>query len=116
MTLLGGGETVTVVAVKIGFDEDGNPIKSDAGVDIRGCVVEPVGQATIDDRDIVSGDTTTLRVLAPAGTVVDEGAKVRYRGEAYVVKFAPFDYAGGRRPVLARHRPRVVFVIERMRT
>lgn len=116
MTLLGGGETVTVVAVETGFDEDGNPVKRDAGVEIHGCVVEPVGQATIDDRDIVSGDTTSLRVLAPGGTVVDEGAQVKFRGESYVVKFAPFDYAPGRRPVLARHRPRVVFVIERMRT
>lgn len=117
MSLLDGrdGETLEIVAEHERYDPDGNPIRSAAGGVIRHCVVEPVGQATIDDRDVVSGDTTTLRVLAPAGTVVEEGARVRYRRDVYTVKFDPFDYSRGRRPVLARHRPRTLFLIERIR-
>lgn len=117
MSLLDGGdgETLHVVAAATTYDPDGNPTPHPEGGAIRHCVVEPAGQATIDDRDVVSGDTTTLRVLAPAGTVVEEGARVRYRGDEYTVKFEPFDYSVGRRPVLARHRPRTLFLIERIR-
>lgn len=117
MSLLDGGdgETLHVVAEATAYDPDGNPIPHPEGEAIHHCVVEPAGQATIDDRDVVAGDTTTLRVLAPAGTVVEEGARVRYRGDLYTVKFDPFDYSIGRRPVLARHRPRTLFLIERIR-
>ena len=117
MSLLDGGdgETLQVVATATTYDPDGNPIEHPEGAVIRHCVVEPAGQAKIDDRDVVSGDTTTLRVLAPAGTVVEEGARVKYRGDLYTVKFDPFDYSVGRRPVLARHRPRTLFLIERIR-
>ena len=117
MSLLDGrdGETLHVVATSVTYDPDGNPVEHAEGEAIHHCVVEPVGQATIDDRDVVSGDTTTLRVLAPAGVVVDEGARVMFRGDEFVVKFDPFDYSRGRRPVLSRHRPRTVFLIERIR-
>lgn len=117
MSLLDGGdgETLEVIAAATTYDPDGNPIRHPEGDAIHHCVVEPAGQATIDDRDVVSGDTTTLRVLAPAGTVVEEGARVLYRGDVYAVKFEPFDYSIGRRPVLARHRPRTLFLIERIR-
>lgn len=117
MSLLNGGdgETLVVIASETTYDPDGNPIRHPEGGSIHHCVVEPAGQATIDDRDVVSGDTTTLRVLAPAGTVVEEGARVRYRGDEYTVKFEPFDYSIGRRPVLARHHPRTLFLIERIR-
>lgn len=117
MSLLDGGdgETLQVFATATTYDPDGNPIRHTEGQAIHHCVVEPADQATIDDRDVVSGDTTTLRVLAPAGTVVEEGARVHYRGDEYRVKFDPFDYSIGRRPVLARHRPRTLFLIERIR-
>lgn len=111
----GDGETITVLRADDGFDPDGNPITHPQGEPIHNCVVEPAGQASIDGRDIVAGDTTTLRVLAPPGTVVEEGATVIFRGDEYVVKFAPFDYSIGRRPALARHRPRTLFLIEQVR-
>lgn len=111
----GDGETITVLSAGDGFDRDGNPLEHPEGETIFGCVVEPAGQTKIEDRDVVSGDTTTLRVHAPAGTVVEEGATVLFRGEEYVVQFVPFDYSVGRRPALARHQPRTLFIIEQAR-
>lgn len=111
----GDGETILVLADDDGFDPDGNPIAHPEGEPIHNCVVEPAGQTDIDGHDVVSGDTTTLRVHAPAGTVIEEGAVVVYRGEEYVVKFPSFDYSRGRRPALARHRPRTLFIIEQAR-
>ena len=80
---------------------------------IEDCVVGPQGQAVIEGQGFFSGDTTTLQVLAPPGSVIAEGEVVQVRGVDYKVKHVPFDYSVGRRPWLSSHRPRTVFVIER---
>lgn len=95
------------------FDPDGEIIPGSGRREIAGCVVAPSGQAKITDDGIVDGDTTTLEVVAPGGSVIREGERVVWRGVEYVVKHVPFDWSVGRRPALSRHRPRTVFTVER---
>lgn len=106
------GETITV----LGEDyetPDGRIVESTRKQHIHGCVVHPVGQSETDDVDVWDGDTRELRVLAPAGTAVENGQRVEFRGVEYVAKHTSFDYAPIRRPVIARHRVGVVFHIIR---
>lgn len=83
---------------------------------IQHCIVGPSG----DNRDAggtadgyVHADINKIQVLAPPGTKVEEGTVIRVRGEEYVVDFTPFDYSVGRRAVVRRHRPKVLFTASR---
>ena len=80
---------------------------------IDGCVVGLQGQADVNGGGVWDGDATTLEVLAPGGTVIEEGERVIFRGDEYTVAHVPFDWSVGRRPVNPRHRPRTRFLIER---
>lgn len=80
---------------------------------IPNCVVSPAGDQVVRGEGFVQGDLQKLQVLAPAGTVLEEGRQVKIRGEVFRVEFAPFDYSHGRRPALGRHRPRVLFTVVR---
>lgn len=93
-------------------DWDGNLVPGAGSREIHDCVVSPVGQSRIEQDDF-DGNTKMLQVLAPAGTAIAEGDEVTIRGLEYRVQFAPFDWSHGRRPALARHRPRVAFTVER---
>lgn len=106
------GETITV----IGEDyetPDGRVVENTRKQYIDNCVVHPVGQSETEDVDVWDGDTRELRVLAPAGTAIENGQRVEFRGVEYVTKYTSFDYAPIRRPVIARHRVGVVFNIVR---
>ena len=105
-------ETIRSIGREV-VDADGRRKLVGTPRDIEDCVVGPEGQAVIEGQGFFSGNTTTLQVLAPAGTVIAEGEVVRVRGVDYKVKHVPFDYSVGRRPWLSSHRPRTVFVIER---
>lgn len=95
-------------------DSDGNITEGAGNRVIDGCVVDMAGQSGIDGDDVVDGNSDTLKVLAPPGTVVREGERVMIRGVEYTIAYIPFDYSVGRRPVLGRrHRPRTVFIAER---
>lgn len=110
------GETIRVLGTET-WDEYGGLDLEDNARTITGCVVSPVGQTDISTDAVWGGDDTTLQVLAPAGTVIAEGETViladRNTADQWTVKHVPFDWSIGRRPALARHRPRVVFIIER---
>lgn len=81
--------------------------------EVPGCVVGLQGQASIDGGGVWDGDATTLEVLAPGGTLINEGDEVEFRGERYHVTHVPFDWSVGRVPACSVHRPRVRFLIER---
>lgn len=81
--------------------------------EIPNCVVSPAGDQVVRGDGFVHGDLSKLQVLAPPGCEVEEGQRVQIRGLVYRVEFAPFDYSVGRRPLLARHRPRVMFTVVR---
>lgn len=104
-------ETVIVVG-KDEYDWDGNLLPGNSEREIHNCVVSPAGQSRIDQPG-VDGNTSTLEVLAPAGSVISEGDVVTIRGLVYEVKFVPFDWSTGRRPANPRHRPKVAFTVER---
>lgn len=107
------GETVFIKGGVIGRDSRDRPTYG-PDVPVEHCVVSPAGDQVIRGDDFVHGDITKLQVLAPAGTVVKDGDIVVIRGEDYTVQqLKSFDYSVGRRPAVARHRPKVVFVVER---
>ena len=107
------GETVKLLSEE--------PIRSDYGTvlgwtveqEIPHCVVSPAGDQVVRGDGFMQGDISKLQVLAPAGTVVEEGRHVEIRGHVYRVEFTPFDYSVGRRPALTRHRPKVLFTVSR---
>lgn len=95
-------------------DPDGNLIAGVHERTIYDCVVDVAGQTTINGDDVPDGNTDTLRILAPGGTLIKEGERVIVRGDEYRVQFVPFDYSvGRRRPAVTRHRPRTLFIVER---
>ena len=61
----------------------------------------------------VHADVKKLQVIAPPGTIVEEGMTIRIRGLLYTVDFTPFDYSVGRKPVVRSHKPKVVFTVSR---
>lgn len=107
------GESVFIRGELLGRDPRSRPIYGQDR-EVPGCVVSPAGDQVIKGDDFVHGDITKLQVFAPAGTVVEDGDVVVIRGEEYTVQQRrSFDYSVGRRPVLRRHRPKVMFVVER---
>lgn len=76
------------------------------------CRVQPLvlAQDVGVDRE---GVFETLRVFAPAGTVVRSGCEVKIRGEWFTVLEPPHNFAEFRRPALGRHRPSLVFTCSR---
>lgn len=105
-------ETVIVVGSPV-VDRYGDVIDNGGRREISGCVVGLLGQAEVDGPGVWDGDSTVLEVLAPPGTVIDQGDIVEVRGERYVVKHVPFDWSVGRRAAHHRHRPPVRFLVER---
>ncbi|MCS5479832.1 hypothetical protein NYP18_09185 [Corynebacterium sp. YIM 101645] len=105
-------ETINVLG-RESKDRDGHLVFTPDHREIPGCVVDIDGQSKVQGEDVPDGNTDRLRVLAPAGTVLQVGDIVRVRGEEYTVQYAPFDYSVGRRPVLRRHRPKTLFIVER---
>lgn len=95
------------------LDADDKLIPGSGRREIPDCVVDTAGQSKINGEDVPDGNTDTLRVLAPAGTVIKQGERVEVRGDEYKVKHIPFDASVGRRPALARHRPRTLIIVER---
>lgn len=107
------GESVFIRGNVTGRDHRGRPIYG-ANRELKHCVVSPAGDQVIRGDDFVHGDITKLQVIAPGGVAVDDGDVVVIRGEDYVVQqLQSFDYSVGRRPVVASHRPKTVFVVER---
>ena len=95
-------------------DPDGRLIRGGLERVIDDCVVDTAGQSTINGADVPDGNTDTLRILAPAGSNIRVGERVKVRGVEYVVKFIPFDYSHSRRrPAVAYHRPRTLIIVER---
>lgn len=83
-------------------------------MEVPGCVVSPAGDQVVQGDGYVHGDITKYQILAPPGTVFRDGDVVRVRGEEFVVDpLLSFDYSIGRRPVLRRHRPRVMVTVSR---
>ena len=107
-----GGETIIAKTAPV-VDRYGDVVQPAGEREIHGCVVGLQGQSDINGGGVWDGDATTLEVLAPPGTVVEEGAVIICRGLEYTVSHVPFDWSVGRRPVNARHRPRVRFLIDR---
>lgn len=93
------------------YDPDGYYVAGEV-TSVAGCVVYPTGASTITDVDF-DGDTSRLTVLAPAGTRVQVGGRAVIRGETYRVVHVPFDWAHGRRPAVAQHRPKLEIYVER---
>ncbi len=113
VTVRTGGESVFIRGEVIDRDYRGRPIYGEDR-EIPGCVVSPAGDQVIKGDDFVHGDISKLQVIAPPGTVVSDGDVVVIRGEDFTVnQLESFDYSVGRRPALRRHRPPVVFVVER---
>ncbi|MEJ6013814.1 hypothetical protein WG936_08195 [Corynebacterium sp. H127] len=76
-------------------------------------IVSPLGGGQFSTDTITDGSTKQLQVLAPAGTAVKEGDILRIRGLEYRVKEIPWDWSMNRRPVLARHAPKVQIMCDR---
>lgn len=95
-------------------DPDGRLIRGGLERVIDDCVVDTAGQSTINGDDVPDGNTDTLRILAPAGSNIRVGERVKVRGVDYVVQYIPFDYSyARRRPAVAYHRPRTLIIVER---
>lgn len=94
-------------------DADDNIIPGSGRRPIDDCVVDTDGQSKINGEDVSDGNSDRLRILAPAGTVLKEGQVLEIRGERYLVAHIPFDHSIGRRPVMSRHRPKVLIIAER---
>lgn len=105
-------ETVVVVGAPT-VDRYGDVVDNGDYREIPGCVVGLRGQVEVDGPGTWDGDATVLEVLAPPGSVINQGDVVEVRGERYVVKHVPFDWSVGRRAAHPRHRPPVRFLVER---
>lgn len=110
--LVSQGETVKVLGDAV-RNEYGAVLGWTVDHEIPNCMVSPAGDQVVNGDGYVQGDLSKLQVLAPPGAAVEEGQRVQIRGLVYRVEFTPFDYSVGRRPMLARHRPRVVFTVIR---
>lgn len=107
-----GSETVTILGAGGGVDDDGYPLPGTADVEVPGCIVQLA--STDESRELDrTAQLESLRVFAPAGTVIESDRVVRIRGQVYRVVGIPFDWSITRRPVLGAHRPRVEFTVER---
>lgn len=102
------GETVTVLG-ELTYSDYGKLLGSEVVATIEHCVIGPAGDSEATDDGYFTADVNRLTVYAPPGTVVEDGARVDIRGRVYVVQARGFDYSVGRRPVVPRHRPKVVF-------
>lgn len=105
------GETILLIDSVV-RDKYGALIRYE-GTEVEHCVIVPAGSATQEGIGFDHADTTKLQVLAPPGTVVAEGQRILIRDELFVVEYPSFDYSRGRRPVVRRHRPKVVFTVAR---
>lgn len=90
------------------FDDDGFlvPGVPDRPVPIKS--VQPIALEEVNEDDR-QGVKDALRVWAAAGEVVTPGDEVTVRGLRYRIVKTGWDWSAHRRPVLARHRPGVVF-------
>lgn len=102
------GETVTVLG-ELTYSDYGKLLGSEVVATIEHCVIGPAGDSEATDDGYFTADVNRLTVYAPPGTVVEDGARVDIRGRVYIVQARGFDYSVGRRPVVPRHRPKVVF-------
>ncbi len=76
-------------------------------------MISPVNYQVIKEGGFARRDISKLQVLAPPGASVSDGGVVVVRGEYHIVRQRQsFDYSIGR-PVLRRHQPKVVFIVER---
>lgn len=107
------GEVIKLLASEPTRNEYGAVLGWKVEQSVPGCVISPAGDQVVRGDGFVHGDLSKLQVIAPAGTQVREGQHVQIRGDIYRVEFEPFDYSVGRRPVLGRHRPRVLFTVVR---
>ena len=92
-------------------DDDGNLVGGGDPVTVT-CRVQPL----VLDEDVArdkDGTFTELRVFAPAGTRVTARSEVWILGVLFRVSEPPHNWSMYRRPVLARHRPSVVFIAKR---
>lgn len=112
MTLGQGYETVTITPRAGGVDEYGYPLPAPPAREVRGCIVQPTVLAQDSGRDR-TGQVLEYRVIAPAGTVVEDKDTVMIRGRRFTATAEAHDYSIHRRPALAAHRPRVEFIAAR---
>lgn len=107
------GETLLIRGEIIDRDPRGRPIYG-PDIPVEHCVVSPAGDQVVKGGGFAHGDISRLQIIAPAGTEVCDGNVVVIRGEEFIVEqWRSFDYSVGRRPVLRRHQPKVVFIVER---
>lgn len=108
------GETIFRLADDVELDRFGVPLDRPIVGQVDHCVVSPAGDQVVQGDGYVHGDVSKYQILAPPGTVFRDGDVVRVRGEEFVVDpLLSFDYSIGRRPVLRRHRPRVMVTVSR---
>lgn len=112
MTLGQGLETVTVRPRRGGVDEYGYPLPAAPPLRVTGCIVQPTVLAQDSGRDR-TGQVLEYRVIAPAGTTVEDKDVVTIRGRDFTVTAEAHDYSLYRRAVLSSHRPRVEFIAAR---
>lgn len=112
MSLGQGYETVTVQPRSGGVDAYGYPLPPGSPRHIEGCVVQPTVLSQDSGRDR-TGQVLEYRVIAPAGTVIEDKDAVLIRGRRFTVTAEAFDYSTHRRPALSSHRPRVEFIAKR---
>lgn len=110
-----GTETVVLLGTPGGVDDDGHPLPGTDDQPIGGCTVQLNVTSDDVDRDR-DGTSLTLRVFAPPGTQVAKYRDVMIRGERFRIVGVPFDWSTNRRPLFARHRPRVEFLATRGET
>lgn len=109
------GETITIMS-PARYNQFGSELERTVVSEIPNCVIAPAGdtqQLGGSAAGYVHADVKKLQVIAPPGTIVEEGMTISIRGLLYTVDFTPFDYSVGRKPALSRHKPKVVFTVSR---
>jgi len=107
------GETIQFLGDPV-RDQWGTLLGREVLAEVPHCVVSPAGDQVVTGDGFVHGDITRYQILAPAGTVFRDGDVVRVRGEEFVVDpLQSFDYSIGRRPVVRRHKPKVIITVSR---
>lgn len=91
-----------------GVDDDGYPLPGTEDREATAKNIQPLSLEEMSDED-KQGVIDTLRVWLARGESVSEGDEVTVRGLRYRVRKTAWDWGRNRRPVLARHRPGVVF-------
>lgn len=105
-------EKITIHPRRGGVDDAGNPVPGGLPRSIIVKSIQPLSLEEMSDED-KSGTIDSLRVWTGPGVEVHEGDQAEIRGLIYLIRTTAWDWSVDRRPVVARHRPGVVFDCER---